>query len=157
MRKYYAENPNKAEKARERARARRLLNPEFFREKEKAYKEKNREAVLARKKKYREENKEKIYAYNKAYDKANRHITAAINAKKRAKRRNAMPSFADTKAIAAIYKLAKKMTKITGVSHHVDHIVPLAGRTVCGLHVSWNLQVITATENVRKSNSWGPV
>lgn len=62
------------------------------------------------------------------------------------------PQWADHDAIAKIYRECDRVTRLTKIAHHVDHIVPLQGRNVSGLHVENNLQILTATENVRKHN-----
>ena len=69
-----------------------------------------------------------------------------------ARKIQATPKWSDRSACQEIYALSAEMTRSTGVQHHVDHIVPLKGRNVCGLHVPWNLRVITAEENLKKSN-----
>lgn len=62
--------------------------------------------------------------------------------------RRAQPVWADTDAIAAIYAKARAVGK------HVDHILPIKGKLVSGLHVPNNLQLLTRTENSRKRNKF---
>lgn len=76
---------------------------------------------------------------------------AAWTAKRRARRINATPPWVDEVHIHRIYRWAKLAQVVTGVAHHVDHIVPLQGRAVCGLHVADNLQIVPWWENLEKS------
>ena len=56
--------------------------------------------------------------------------------------------------ISEAYDLASTRTKMFGFSWHVDHIVPLQAKTVSGLHVPWNLQVIPGRDNIAKNNAF---
>ncbi len=76
----------------------------------------------------------------------------AIMARRRAMKRNAMPRWANRKEIKEFFRVATELTKTTGIKHHVDHIIPLVHPMVCGLHVPYNLQILTAEENLKKSN-----
>ena len=71
------------------------------------------------------------------------------------RRRVATPSWLDANLFAPIFEEARKRRK-AGEDVHIDHIVPLAGKTVCGLHVPWNLQIIPAQENRAKGNRFVP-
>jgi hypothetical protein len=82
----------------------------------------------------------------------NRALRNAYSAAWRRACREQTPPWADFKQMKVFYEEAVRLTEATGVPHHVDHIIPLRGRNVRGLHVQTNLRVITATENVRKQN-----
>jgi hypothetical protein len=73
---------------------------------------------------------------------------AAKAAKRRAAKLNATPAWADLEAIKIVYEEAK----LSGM--HVDHIVPLQGLNVCGLHIEANLQLLDPIENIKKGNKF---
>lgn len=67
----------------------------------------------------------------------------------------ATPSWADRDAMELLYLEARRLTATTGIKHEVDHIIPVQGKSVCGLHVPWNLRVITKAANARKHAKFG--
>ena len=81
-------------------------------------------------------------------------LWSAYIVERRKKRDRSMPLWADKKEIQAIYIKAKQLTKETGIKHEVDHIIPSNHPLVCGLHVESNLQILTETDNIIKSNNF---
>lgn len=77
---------------------------------------------------------------------------AAHTSKRRRRTRIALPSWVDLDEIAKFYIKAREISKATGIKHHVDHIYPIKGKMVCGLHVPWNLQILPWRDNIVKSN-----
>jgi excisionase family DNA binding protein len=73
-------------------------------------------------------------------------------AKRRAVKRQRLAAWADHAKIEQMYADALRLSKETGIPHHVDHIIPMQGVRVSGLHVETNLQVIPAVENMKKHN-----
>lgn len=93
----------------------------------------------------------------KEYKKRNPHKVIASTAKYRAQKKHRTPSWLtvdDLWLIEQAYEIASIRTKMFGFSWHVDHVIPLTGDTVSGLHVPTNLQVIPWIDNVRKANKF---
>lgn len=78
------------------------------------------------------------------------------NTERRLASERATPKWANLVAIREIYEACEKITKDTGVVHHVDHIVPLTSKIVCGLHNEFNLMVLPALDNIKKGNRHWP-
>lgn len=101
-------------------------------------------------------NRDKRIAKSRRWNIENKEAFAAREAARRAAQKSATPKWADLEAIEAVYLAAAERTKATGVLHHVDHIVPLQSKIVCGLHVQGNLQVLPAFDNQSKNNRHWP-
>jgi phage terminase large subunit-like protein len=131
----------------------------------------NRERHLSRAKDYYDTHKAARSRYGKAYyiehkdiiaDKVSLRRTSNLSAynayqgKRRADKRQATPAWYEEREVTALYAEATAITKATGEVHHVDHIVPLQSKLVCGLHCLANLQVLLGRDNCSKSNSYWP-
>ena len=112
----------------------------------------NRDAVIARAK---TRPIEKLREYRNTWKENNIVQVRADTKARRRKHREATPPWLTRKQkteIRQLYQIAITMTKTTGEQYVVDHIVPLRSPDVCGLHVPWNLRVITQEENLKKLN-----
>lgn len=116
------------------------------------YYEKNKDTVKAR---ALSRPRTKVQAYRDAYDNRNPEQRLARASIRRRRFRSATPPWLTKEQKADMKQLyigAQRLTKLTGERYVVDHIVPLINEDVCGLHVPWNLRVITQDENLVKSN-----
>lgn len=123
----------------------------------KEYYAQNRERILEVEQKRYEKQSERLKQQARDFRKNNPDKHNALNARTRASKLQALPKWLnedDKWMMKEAYSLAQLRTRLFGFMWHVDHIVPLRGKNVCGLHVPWNLQVIPATENLSKSNHW---
>ena len=111
----------------------------------KKYRENNKQYLSEKQLEYYYNNKQDRINYIKSWSKNNRKLRNSYEAKRRAIKIKATPKWADLEVIKEFYKNCPK-------GYHVDHIIPLRGKNVCGLHVIDNLQYLTASENCRKSN-----
>lgn len=138
-------------------------NRQKLRDKQLKYCRDNHEQVLERKRKYRQENRQKlrdkqlkycrdnheqVLERKRKHYQNNKSTYLAYGASRRARKNNATPDWLTDEQkvyMASFYALCPP-------GHHVDHIVPLKGSNICGLHVPWNLQILTAEENIKKGN-----
>ena len=116
------------------------------------YYEKNRAQVIARAQARPAAEKQ---AYKSKYKQSNPDLYKTLTSFRRRRFRAATPPWLTRKQkleIRQLYQVAIILSKTTGERYVVDHIIPLQGETVCGLHVPWNLRVTTQGENLKKSN-----
>lgn len=94
------------------------------------------------------------FQYQRKWIEKNKHKRAMYNLSRRTAVVVATPAWVDSEKIVALYQEAQRMTVETGIRHSVDHVIPLKGKTVCGLHVHHNMEVIPYVDNCKKGNRY---
>ncbi len=134
----------------------RLRNADVINGKQRERWRKNPDLLRARVADWKRRNPAKVAALRVKWVNENRAKKYASNAQYRAGRLRATPSWANPEKMLAIYEEAQRISAETGIPHHVDHIVPLKSKIVCGLHCEANLQILPGIENLSKSNLTWP-
>jgi len=143
---------NNSEKAKENRKTWTENNRDKIREQNRLNSLKNRKQINLRRKTRRKT--DPIYRDKcNQWSKDNLDKRAFSGAKRRAAKINATPNWLskeDWITIKRFYKVSAFLTDKTGIKYVVDHIHPLQGKDICGLHVPWNLQILTDAENTAK-------
>jgi post-segregation antitoxin (ccd killing protein) len=129
------------------------INPEPRRKKNKKWRDENPEKVsAANRQKRRGPQGDALRQRRREHYRQNKPRYVAQAAARTERNKRATPPWADLKAIEQFYWEADRLTKLTGIKHHVDHIYPLQSKVMCGLHVEANLCVVPWNVNLEKGN-----
>lgn len=105
-------------------------------------------------------NKENLYSNSteaaRKYRKNNKPAVLNRNRLRKLAQLQALPKWANLAKIKEFYIERELISKETGEVYHVDHIVPINSKLVCGLHCEFNLQIILGSENIKKQNKYWP-
>lgn len=132
-------------------------NAAILSEKKKAYAAANVDLIRKQQAESHFKNRDARRESQREYVKSNRHIFNAKNSRRRAAKLQSIPSWFgefDAFVLSEAHKLTSLRESMFGFKWHVDHIVPLQGKTVCGLHIHNNIAVIPAIDNIRKKNRY---
>ncbi len=147
--KWRQANPEQVRKLRRESNRRAYAkNPELIKSRNRQWAESNREYFKEYLKEYRHKNPEKVKALGLQWRQRNPGKVNAYCAKRHAAKRQAVPGWLSESQINEMVQIYETCPK----GWHVDHIVPLLGKNVRGLHVPWNLQHLPAAENISKGN-----
>lgn len=130
-------------------------NPEAAKEHQARYREKDRKARYSSHDRWRKNNPERAAEVMLASHRKHKGRINANTAARYAARKSGTPAWLtpeQKQQMRETYDLAALATETLGEPYEVDHIVPLRGKRVCGLHVPWNLRVVRAADNRAKGN-----
>jgi hypothetical protein len=140
-----------------RIKAWREANKKLLKEYAKNHYQENKEEYIEKAKSWQSENKDKRKQILSKHKRENRAKHTADTAKYRADKDKRTPNWLtefDHIHIKALYQLAAMRTRESGFPWHVDHVIPLRGKNVSGLHTPSNMRVIPGEENERKNNAY---